>query len=73
MHLKEHYFRVHGKSYKNGHIYVCPICKRVFSGFNGFKQLHADHIKPYSKSGKTIWENMQLLCKSCNLVKNNKY
>lgn len=32
-----------------------------------------DHIKPWSCGGKTVIKNAQLLCKSCNSQKGNKY
>lgn len=34
--------------------------------------LHVDHIKPRSKGGKTIYENLQVLCARCNQTKSNK-
>jgi len=33
--------------------------------------LHVDHIHPWSKGGKTVEENLQTLCASCNLGKSN--
>jgi len=36
-------------------------------------QLHVDHIKPVSKGGTNILENLQTLCRDCNLGKSNKY
>lgn len=36
-------------------------------------RLHVDHILPYSKGGKTILENLQVLCEACNLGKGNRY
>lgn len=35
------------------------------------KEMHADHIDPWSKGGRTIKENCQLLCASCNRRKSN--
>lgn len=33
--------------------------------------LHVDHIKPWSRGGETIDENLQTLCEACNLGKSN--
>jgi hypothetical protein len=34
-------------------------------------ELHVDHITPWSKGGKTTFENLQTLCDRCNLGKGN--
>lgn len=34
-------------------------------------ELHIDHIKPWSKGGETVIENLQTLCADCNLGKSN--
>jgi hypothetical protein len=34
-------------------------------------ELHVDHIMPWSKGGETVYENLQTLCKKCNLGKGN--
>lgn len=36
------------------------------------EEMHADHIVPWSKGGKTIKENCQMLCRSCNQEKSDK-
>jgi len=42
--------------------YACTRC--------GSKDnLHIDHVVPYSKGGKTIFENLTVLCGRCNLSK----
>lgn len=46
---------------------ICPICKKVYE----LDDMHADHIIPWSKSGKTISENCQMLCADCNRRKSN--
>lgn len=35
--------------------------------------LHVDHIKPYSKGGETVIENLQTLCAQCNIGKSDIY
>ncbi|MBR4752370.1 MAG: DUF262 domain-containing protein [Thermoguttaceae bacterium] len=48
---------------KQGH--KCAICGETFE----LEEMHADHITPWSKGGKTIPENCQMLCRDCNLKK----
>lgn len=66
---KESYFRRNFNNEKSG--YVCPDCKLVFKGVSGFGQLQADHILPFSRGGLTVWKNMTLRCKKCNIAKSN--
>ena len=47
---------------------VCVKCKEHFE----IEEMEADHIKPWSKGGKTISENCQMLCKQCNRTKSGK-
>lgn len=52
----------------------CPYC--VKEGNNreyAFKEMHADHIKPWSKGGITDEKNCQMLCASHNESKGNKW
>lgn len=35
-------------------------------------EMEADHITPWSKGGKTVPENCQMLCKDCNRRKSNR-
>lgn len=43
----------------------CVYCGQTFE----FSDMHADHIKAWSKSGHTTPENCQMLCRDCNLKK----
>ena len=45
----------------------CAICGEEFE----YKEMHADHINPWSKGGRTVPENCQMLCRDCNLKKSN--
>ena len=46
---------------------ICPYCHKQFE----MKQMHGDHIVPWSKGGKTDRENLQMLCTECNIKKSN--
>lgn len=49
----------------------CVYCGKSPSTDIGTK-LHIDHILPFSKGGKSIIENLQILCFDCNLGKSNR-
>ncbi|MBP9890830.1 MAG: HNH endonuclease [Planctomycetes bacterium] len=34
-------------------------------------KLHVDHVLPFSKRGKTVFENLRTLCEKCNLGRGN--
>jgi len=46
---------------------ICPKCKKYFE----LEEMQADHIMPWSKGGKTIAENCQMLCADCNRRKSD--
>ena len=48
---------------------ICPICRQHFE----FEEMEGDHIEPWSKGGKTVPENCQMLCRECNAKKTDKY
>ena len=50
---------------RQGH--KCVKCGEVFE----FEQMQADHITPWSKGGKTVPENCQMLCADCNRRKSD--
>lgn len=47
---------------------ICPACNKHFE----FEEMHADHIVPWSQGGKTVPDNLQMLCAHCNLQKKNQ-
>lgn len=47
---------------------ICPHCKEQFV----IEDMEADHIIPWSKGGRTIAKNCQMLCTLCNRMKGNK-
>jgi len=50
--------------------YRCVICGRSPATHLGLP-LEIDHIVPWSQGGLTIFENLQTLCKDCNLGKSD--
>lgn len=54
-------------AYEKQH-HKCATCGEEFD----FEAMQADHITPWSKGGKTVKENCQMLCRDCNLKKSNK-
>lgn len=47
---------------------LCPVCKKHYD----IGAMEADHIIPWSKGGKTVPENCQMLCKMDNRTKSGK-
>lgn len=47
---------------------VCPVCGKTFT----YGEMAGDHIVPWSKGGKTVPENLQMLCSFDNNAKGNK-
>jgi 5-methylcytosine-specific restriction endonuclease McrA len=48
--------------------YACQYCGHKFAP----KLLTYDHVLPFSKGGKTTWENIATACSKCNLKKRNR-
>jgi hypothetical protein len=46
----------------------CPVCKETFE----IEEMEGDHITPWSEGGKTLPDNLQMLCKNCNRRKSSK-
>ncbi len=46
---------------------TCAKCGRHFE----LKDMQADHIKPWSRGGRTVAENCQILCADCNRTKSD--
>ena len=49
---------------------TCAVCNESLG--RCVDEIHADHIKPFSKGGRTSKSNMQLLHRRCNLQKGAK-
>ena len=47
---------------------ICAKCGEHFE----ITEMEADHITPWHEGGKTIEENCQMLCKTCNRKKSGK-
>lgn len=61
--------RLRFKVLKRDH-FTCIQCGASPAKVQGV-ELHVDHIKPWSKGGETIYENLQTLCLICNIGKSN--
>ena len=46
----------------------CALCQKECD----FEEMQGDHIIPWSKGGKTVEENLQMLCQKCNNTKADK-
>ena len=46
----------------------CADCGRHFD----FEEMHGDHKIPWSKGGHTMPDNLQMLCRACNLKKSDR-
>ncbi|MFW5853547.1 MAG: homing endonuclease associated repeat-containing protein [Patescibacteria group bacterium] len=51
--------------------FKCRFCGKS-PAINFGTELHIDHVVPFSKGGKSVAENLQTLCKECNLGKSDK-
>lgn len=47
---------------------ICKICGKHFE----IEQMEADHITPWKEGGRTIANNCQMLCRTCNRRKSDK-
>ena len=47
--------------------HICPVCRREFD----YEFMEGDHIVPWSKGGRTVKENCQMLCRDCNRRKSD--
>ncbi len=55
----------------------CPMCANGTGGADAtrtwcFEEMEGDHIVPWSRGGKTVPENLQMLCRRCNATKSDK-
>lgn len=47
---------------------VCPCCGQHFE----FEEMQGNHIIPWSQGGRTVDENLQMLCQKYNNNKKDK-
>lgn len=47
---------------------ICPCCGQHFE----FEEMQGDHIIPWSQGGRTVDDNLQMLCQECNNDKRDK-
>lgn len=46
---------------------ICPICHKHFE----YEEMQGDHKLPWSRGGKTEYNNLQMLCEHCNKTKSD--
>jgi hypothetical protein len=46
----------------------CPVCGEEFP----FEEMDGDHITAWWRGGKTVLDNLQMVCKKCNGAKGGK-
>lgn len=53
---------------------VCPYCEREHRAKThyGIEEMEGDHITPWCEGGKTVLENLQMLCKEHNRIKSSR-
>jgi len=56
----------------NRNRFRCQLCGNS-PAIDVMCRLHVDHIKPFSKGGKTVGENLRTLCANCNIGRSNRY
>ena len=47
---------------------ICPLCKEHFA----YEEMDGDHVVPWSRGGRTVPENLQMLCRRCNQAKGGR-
>ena len=47
---------------------ICPVCGQHFE----YEEMEGDHIVPWSRGGKTVPENLQMLCRRDNALKSDR-
>jgi len=52
---------------------ICPYCKNTENANKvwPFEEMEGDHIVPWSRGGKTVLENCQMLCRHHNRIKSD--
>lgn len=68
--VKRRVYTKQTKDAKAAGVSNCPCCaKNNINTVYTFNEMQGDHIVPWSKGGRTVEDNLQMLCSKCN---NNK-
>ena len=65
-HLRDETFKKHTDKDGNYHCACCEFADRSRASF------HVDHIIAMNNGGKSVLDNLQILCRSCNGEKSDK-
>jgi len=57
--LRNKFYKAYGKE--------CRYCNTILT----VKNIVCDHLRPISNGGKSVYNNLQMICKSCNTRKGN--
>jgi len=52
--------------------YTCQYCGRHKSGLKRTERLTREHVKPLSRGGEDVWENVTTACSACNHRKGDR-
>lgn len=73
--MRETVYARQTKEARRRHVSNCPMCAEAGGKDKAriwaIDEMQADHIVPWSKGGRTVLDNCQMLCKRHNLLKSD--